>query len=80
MNVGTGNESNTHSKLSIKQANLQTGKHLSSSIRASKEKAGSNKYASCSPGVIKPAFNVNQSSGVASNTASKSNRVRSKKI
>lgn len=53
---------------------------MSQSIRISKEKAQPNKQASCSPGIIKPAFAVSQASGNASNTATKSNRVRSKKI
>lgn len=60
MNLGgTGNDSNTQSNLSMKQSNVHTtGKPVSQSIRASKEKTQNNKYASCSPGIIKPAFSV----------------------
>ena len=53
---------------------------MSQSIRMSKEKGSNNKYASCSPGIVKPSFGVSQGAGGGNNTASKSNRVRSKKV
>jgi hypothetical protein len=56
-------DSNTQSKLSIKQMhNVHSNKQNNNSIGASsKEKNSQNsKYASCSPGIVKPTFVLNQ--------------------
>ena len=54
-------DSNTQSKLSIKQMNVHSSKQISQSIRtSSKDKPNQNsKYASCSPGIAKPTFVMN---------------------
>ena len=69
-------------KLNGKQSSAHNVKHIVSAenIRLSKEKNNNGKYQSCSPGIVKPSFSMNKTSSSASNTASKSNRVRTKKI
>lgn len=54
-------DSNTQSKLSIKQMNnAHSTKQMDKSMGTSnKDKSQNSKYASCSPGIVKPAFVLN---------------------